>query len=59
MYSNLHGIFFAPMLYLINVVEAIDAGTRKLSPIQDYDNSYRQANISDPFEHYWQIGEKI
>ncbi len=36
--GNLRGTFFAPTLYLINVAEAIEVGTRELSPIQDYDN---------------------
>jgi PhnB protein len=34
---------------------AIAAGGKVISPMQDYDYGYRQGTISDPFGHHWMI----
>lgn len=39
--------------------QAVSAGGRILSPIQDYDYGYRQGVITDPFGHQWLIQKKI
>lgn len=40
------------------VKEAVKAGAILISPPQDYYYGYRQAEITDPFGHRWQI-EKV
>jgi PhnB protein len=40
------------------VAQAVAAGARVTSPVQDYDYGYRQGEIVDPFGHIWLI-EKI
>jgi PhnB protein len=37
------------------VASATAAGVMLKSPPQDYDYGYRQANLIDPFGHYWEI----
>jgi len=39
--------------------QAIKAGATLVSPIQDYDYGYRQAQIADIFGHRWQIQKVI
>ena len=41
------------------VDRAVAEGAALLSPAQDYDYSYRQASIKDPFGHHWLIEKKI
>jgi PhnB protein len=38
---------------------ALEAGARKISPAMDYDYSYRQGEITDPFGHRWLIEAAI
>ena len=44
--------------YLI-VQQAVKAGARVISPVQDYDYGYRQGTIADPFGHQWLIEKRI
>ena len=37
---------------------AVAAGAKAISPVTDYDYSYRQGDVLDPFGHHWLI-EKI
>ena len=37
---------------------AVAAGAKVISPVTDYDYSYRQGDVLDPFGHHWLI-EKI
>ena len=39
--------------------KAINAGANLLDPPQDYDYGYRQATITDPFGHQWQLQKVI
>lgn len=39
--------------------QAVDAGGKIQSPIQDYDYGYRQGVVVDPFGHQWLIQKKI
>jgi PhnB protein len=39
--------------------KAIKAGAVEINPAQDYEYSYRQGTIKDPFGHYWQIQTNI
>ena len=41
------------------VERAVREGATLLSPAQDFDYGYRQANIRDPFGHHWLIEKKI
>jgi PhnB protein len=41
------------------VEQAVAAGAKITSPIQDFDYGYRQGDIVDPFGHCWQIQKKI
>ncbi|MGY4538908.1 PhnB protein [Mucilaginibacter sp. UYNi724] len=41
------------------VAQAVAAGARITSPVQDFDYGYRQGDIIDPFGHCWQIQKKI
>lgn len=41
------------------VERSLAAGARILTPAQDYDYGYRQAEIIDPFGHIWTIQKKI
>jgi PhnB protein len=38
---------------------AINAGAIEISPTKDYEYSYRQGQIEDPFGHHWLIQKKI
>lgn len=40
------------------MAQAIAAGAKTLSPMQDYDYGYRQGDLLDPFGHLWTI-EKV
>ena len=40
------------------MTQAIAAGAKELSPMQDYDYGYRQGDLLDPFGHLWTI-EKV
>jgi PhnB protein len=37
------------------VEQAVAAGAKITSPVQDFDYGYRQSDIVDPFGHCWQI----
>ena len=39
--------------------KAVNAGATLMHPPQDFDYGYRQASITDPFGHHWQIQKKI
>lgn len=39
--------------------QAVEAGGKISSPIQDYNYGYRQGVITDPFGHQWLIQKKI
>jgi PhnB protein len=39
--------------------QAVTAGARILSPMQDFDYGYRQGVVVDPFGHQWLIQKKI
>ena len=58
-----HGTTICIGLFVTDVDEVMDkaikAGAIEISPVQDYDYGYRQAQIKDPFGHYWQIQKKI
>ncbi|RYU89394.1 VOC family protein [Mucilaginibacter terrigena] len=41
------------------VNQAVAAGAKITSPVQDFDYGYRQGDIIDPFGHCWQIQKKI
>jgi PhnB protein len=41
------------------VEQAVTAGAKVTSPVQDFDYGYRQGDIIDPFGHCWQIQKKI
>ena len=41
------------------VANALEAGATILSPVQDYDYGYRQAEIVDPHGHRWQIQKQL
>ena len=41
------------------VEQAVAAGAKITSPVQDFDYGYRQGDIIDPFGHCWQIQKKI
>jgi len=41
------------------VEQAVAAGAKVTSPVQDFDYGYRQGDIIDPFGHCWQIQKKI
>ncbi len=41
------------------VAAALKAGAVLTNPAQSYDYGYRQAEIKDPFGHYWMIEMKI
>jgi PhnB protein len=51
------GLFVNDVYTVVAKAEA--AGAKIISPVQDYDYGYRQAEIVDPFGHYWQIQQKI
>jgi PhnB protein len=38
---------------------AISAGANEISPVQDYEYGYRQAEIEDPFGHKWIIEKML
>lgn len=41
------------------MAQAIAAGGKEVTPIQDYDYHYRQGMVKDPFGHYWEISKPI
>ena len=41
------------------VSQALKAGATEMSPAQDYDYGYRQAELRDPFGHCWMIEKRI
>ena len=41
------------------IEQAVLAGAKLTSPVQDYDYGYRQGEITDPFGHRWIIEKKI
>ncbi len=41
------------------VTQAVAAGAKVTSPVQDFDYGYRQGDIIDVFGHCWQIQKKI
>jgi PhnB protein len=41
------------------IKQAVEAGARIISPVQDYDYGYRQGEVIDPFGHQWMIEKKI
>ncbi|MCQ6961364.1 VOC family protein [Mucilaginibacter aquariorum] len=41
------------------VEQAVAAGAKITSPVQDFDYGYRQGDIIDPFGHCWQIQKEI
>jgi PhnB protein len=41
------------------VKNAVAAGAKLSSPLQDYDYGYRQGVVTDPFGHQWLIQKKI
>jgi PhnB protein len=49
MVNDVHGV----------VEQAVAAGAKVISPVQDYDYGYRQGDIVDPFGHQWQIQKVI
>src|SRR5918993_4093869 len=57
--DNAHGTTVKIGLFVEDVDEvvrqAMKAGASEISPAQDYDYGYRQAQILDPFGHCWMI----
>jgi PhnB protein len=51
------GLFVPNVDVVVN--RAIRAGAIEISPAQDYDYGYRQAQFRDPFGHCWMIEMKI
>jgi PhnB protein len=41
------------------VMNALNAGATLISPAQDYEYGYRQAQIMDPFGHIWMIEKEV
>lgn len=41
------------------VAQAVLAGAKIISPVQDYDYGYRQGDILDLFGHVWQIQQQL
>lgn len=41
------------------VMNALNAGATLISPAQDYEYGYRQAQIGDPFGHIWMIEKEV
>ena len=38
---------------------AVEAGSKAVSPMQDYEYGYRQGSVRDPFGHQWQLQKRI
>ena len=55
--TSLIGIFVADPDRMVQ--NAVAAGGRLTSPLQDYDYGYRQGVVTDPFGHQWLIQKKI
>lgn len=55
--TTLIGLFVEDVDLVIN--NALQAGATLLSPAKNYDYSYRQGNIQDPFGHQWMIEMRI
>ena len=51
------GLFVPDVDAVVN--KAIKAGAIEITPPQDYDYGYRQAEFRDPFGHCWMIEMKI
>ncbi|HTE25504.1 VOC family protein [Flavitalea sp.] len=51
------GLFVPDVDVVVN--QAIKAGAIEITPPQDYDYGYRQAEFRDPFGHCWLIEMKI
>jgi PhnB protein len=47
------GLFVDDVDEIVN--KSVAAGAQLKSPPQDFEYGYRQANIIDPFGHYWEI----
>lgn len=41
------------------MAQALEAGALLVTPAQDYDYGYRQAELKDPFGHTWMIEQTI
>ena len=41
------------------MAQALEAGAILVTPVQDYDYGYRQAELKDPFGHTWMIEQAI
>ena len=41
------------------IAQALEAGATLVTPAQDYDYGYRQAEVKDPFGHTWMIEQVI
>jgi len=39
--------------------QALAAGGREISPMQDYDYGYRQGTVADPFGHLWLLQRRV
>jgi PhnB protein len=39
--------------------QAVEAGGRIISPMQDFDYGYRQGIVADPFGHQWMFQKKL
>lgn len=55
--TSLIGIFVPDPDTMIK--NAVAAGARISSPLQDYDYGYRQGVVTDPFGHQWLVQKKI
>lgn len=55
--SVIVGLFTDDVDTLFN--QAIAAGAKALSAMQDYEYGYRQGTLADPFGHHWLIEKKI
>jgi len=56
-HSVVIGLFVADVHAVIE--QAVAAGAKVTSPVQDYDYGYRQGSLEDPFGHRWQIQKSI
>lgn len=39
--------------------EAVAAGAKVVSPVQDHDYGWRVGRVVDPFGHHWEIGKPL
>ena len=56
-HSVVIGLFVADVHAVVE--QAVAAGAKVTSPVQDYNYGYRQGSIEDPFGHRWQIQMSI